>query len=145
MSVATESPGLTENRGLQPGFFKKNDGLTIFLPSTALQLSVWGVYTLILWLCTFSTNLIFSATFLTLAMLFFFLAGGQTNANFMKFAGAWGILVVALAWYLATAMLLTDLYGRSVLPLFPFRPINNISGGTLGTRRRVDDPEESKA
>lgn len=115
---------------------------------TQMMLCMWGIYTFVLWLCTFSTNLIFSATFLTLSMLFFFLAGGQTNHNFMKFAGVWGYLVTALAWYLGTAMLLADLYGTSPLPLFPLKPIHGISGGTIGTRRRVEespDPEAGKA
>lgn len=106
-----------------------------------LQLCIWGIYTFLLWLCTFSTNIIFSATFLTLSMLFFFLAGGQTNHNFLKFAGVWGYLVTGLAWYLATSILFTDLYGTSPLPLFPLKPIHGVSGGTIGTRRRVEEPD----
>lgn len=106
---------------------------------------MWGIYTFILWLCTFSTNVIFSATFLTLSLLFFFLAGGQENHNFLKFAGAWGYLVAGLAWYLAASLLMEELYGKSPLPLFPLKPIHQISGGNLGTRRRVDeDPEMGK-
>lgn len=111
-------------------------------PSTSPpQLSLWGIYTFLLWLCTFSSNLALSSLFLSLALLFFFLAGGQTNHNLMKFAGVWGFIVSAIAWYLAVATLMEELYGRVILPIVPFAPINKIKAGTFGTRRRVDDPE----
>ncbi|KAL6775917.1 GFY1 [Auxenochlorella protothecoides x Auxenochlorella symbiontica] len=106
-----------------------------------MMLSLWGIYTFLLWLCTFSSNLALSSLFLSLALLFFFLAGGQTNHNLMKFAGVWGFIVSAIAWYLAVATLMEELYGRVILPIVPFAPINKIKAGTFGTRRRVDDPE----
>lgn len=114
---------------------------SVSIPGERMMLSLWGIYTFLLWLCTFSSNLALSSLFLTLALLFFFLAGGQTNSSLMKFAGVWGFVVSAIAWYLAVATLMEDLYGRVVLPIFPFKPIGGIKAGTFGTRHREDDPE----
>jgi succinate-acetate transporter protein len=65
-----------------------------------------------LWLCTFNMNLVTSALFLTLSMLFFFIAGGQQSAACLKFAGYWGIMVSCIAFYAATSMLMEEVYGR---------------------------------
>lgn len=106
-----------------------------------MMLCLWGIYTFLLWLCTFTANLALSSLFLSLALLFFFLAGGQENATCMKFAGVWGLIVSANAWYLGVSNLLEDLYGRPILPIFPFKPIHGVKAGTFGTKHRVDDPE----
>lgn len=116
----------------------------VYLPSVKgeeMMLSLWGIYTFLLWLCTFTSNLVLSALFLTLSLLFFFLAGGQTNHTLMKFAGVWGFIVSAIAWYLAVSNLLEELYGRPILPIFPFKPIHGVKAGTFGTKHRADDPE----
>ncbi|KAI7842166.1 hypothetical protein COHA_004189 [Chlorella ohadii] len=88
-----------------------------------LMLAMWGILTFLLWLCTFKLTIATSAVFLTLSLLFFFLAGGvgtsQSARNFTKFAGAWGFLVAAIAFYDGIAALLKDAYGRSILPVGP--------------------------
>lgn len=105
------------------------------------MLILWGIVTFLFWLCTFSMNLVTSSLFFTLALLFWFLAGGQpqaTHMNWMKFAGAWGWLVAFIAFYDGTAALMREVYGKQILPVFPFKTINRISGGNFGTQRRID-------
>ena len=51
----------------------------------------------------------------SLALLFWFLAGGQpqsTHMNWMKFTGAWGWWVAFLAFYDGAAALMKEVYGK---------------------------------
>ena len=130
-------------------------------------------------------NLVTSALFFTLAILFWLLSAGVGDASLTKAAGGWGFLVAALAFYdgegrqrpasrarlvpavcpcrrpahslplpptphappAGTAQLMEEVYGRSILPLFPFKSINQLQLGNFGTRKRVDagDLEAAKA
>ena len=66
--------------------------------------------TFLLWLCTFHTNLVTSWLFLSLSLLFWFLAGGvgtsSERVTLTKFAGGWGFMVAATAFYDGTAALM---------------------------------------
>ncbi len=66
--------------------------------------------TFLLWLCTFHTNLVTSWLFLSLSLLFWFLAGGvgtsSERVTLTKFAGGWGFMVAATAFYDGTASLM---------------------------------------
>lgn len=104
------------------------------------MLCLWGLLTFMLWLCTFNMNLVTSALFLSLSLLFFFIAGGQQNTACLKFAGCWGIMVSCIAFYGATSMLMEEVYGRVILPLFPFGAVNKRTAGHIGTMRRTDLP-----
>ena len=101
-------------------------------------LALWGIYTFMLWLCTFSTNVVLSSLFFTLGCLFILLCGGQVNRTLLKFAGCWGFVVAGIAFYAGLAGLMEDTYGRPVLPVWPLPAINNISSGFIGTKRRTD-------
>jgi succinate-acetate transporter protein len=51
----------------------------------------------------------------SLALLFFFLVGGQpqdTHRDWMKFAGAWGWWTAAIAFYDGIAALTKEVYGK---------------------------------
>lgn len=129
--------------------YKYNAPVASPIEGERMMLSLWGILTFLFWLCTFSMNLITSALFLSLALLFFFLAGGQPQSehmNWMKFAGIWGFWTAFLAFYDGIAALMKEVYGKQILPVFPFKPINKISGGNYGTQRRIDteDLEEAK-
>lgn len=85
-----------------------------------MVLSLWGIITFLLWLCTFNSNVSLSSLFFTLSLLFWFIAGGLDHPNgFLKFAGIWGFIVAAIAFYTGTAALMEDVYGREILPVFP--------------------------
>ncbi|GAB4816806.1 hypothetical protein N2152v2_003852 [Parachlorella kessleri] len=142
--------------GITPQISSTANGVTLYKAPVAAPVSgertmliLWGILTFLFWLCTFSMNLVTSALFFSLALLFWFLAGGQPQAshmNWMKFAGAWGWWVAFLAFYDGIAALMKEVYGKQILPVFPFKPINRVSGGNFGTQRRIDtqDLEEAK-
>ncbi|KAL4435422.1 hypothetical protein ABPG77_006184 [Micractinium sp. CCAP 211/92] len=114
-----------------------------------LMLTLWGILTFLLWLCTFHTNLVTSWLFLSLALLFWFLAGGvgtsSERVTLTKFAGGWGFMVAAVAFYDGTAALMKDVYGKQILPVFPLKPVNKVSLGDFGTKRFVDPEAPAKA
>jgi succinate-acetate transporter protein len=123
----------------------------VFEPSPTkgdrLMLTLWGILTFLMWLCTFHTTLVTSWLFLSLAMLFWFLAGGvgegEARATLTKFAGGWGFMVAATALYDGTAALMKDVYGMQILPVFPLKPVNKVSLGDFGTKRFMDTDTES--
>lgn len=111
------------------------------LKGEQMMLSLWGILTFILWLCTFSMNVAISSLFFTLSLLFWFLAGGQKNATLLKFAGGWGILVSAIAFYCALAALMEDCYNKPILPTWPLKAINNVQLHNIGTKRNIEVDE----
>eukprot|EP00887_Chlorella_sp_A99_P007266 scaffold2.g7266.t1 len=123
-------------------------------PSPAAQMSacwhsIWGILTFLLWLCTFNTTLVTSAIFFTLAILFWALAAADLKGpgtTAMKGAGGFGFLVAFLAMYDGTAVLMKEMYGRQILPVFPLKPINKVAAGQLGgfgTKKIVTDVEKA--
>lgn len=108
------------------------------LPRSPLQ-------TFLFWLCTFHTTLVTSWLFISLAMLFWFLAAGtgtgEARATLTKFAGGWGLMVAATAFYEGTATLMKEVYAKQILPVFPLKPVNKVSLGDFGTKRWVADTE----
>ncbi|PSC70112.1 GPR1 FUN34 yaaH protein [Micractinium conductrix] len=113
-----------------------------------LMLTLWGILTFLLWLCTFHTNVVTCWLFFSLAILFWLLAGGvgpsEERVTLTKVAGGWGFMVAAVAFYDGTASLMKDVYGRQILPVWPLKPVNKVSLGDFGTKRFVD-PEAQKA
>ncbi len=99
-----------------------NFGLGAFAFSDAsLQayLVMWGVFTLLMFIGTLKLNGALMAVFGTLFILFFLLAAGVGNSNITTFAGYEGIICGLTAMYAAIAQVLNEVYGRSVLPVFP--------------------------
>ena len=118
----------------------------VFVPTPEkgdqLMLTLWGILTFLLWLCTFHTNIVTCWLFLSLAILFWLLAAGvgtsSNDVTVTKVAGGWGFMVAAVAFYDGTAALMKDVYGRQILPVFPLKPVNKVSLGDFGTKRFVD-------
>ena len=119
------------------------------LPSPAPHLPRRPSQTFLLWLCTFHTNLVTCWLFLSLAILFWLLAGGvgtsSERVTLTKFAGGWGFMVAAVAFYDGTAALMKDVYGKQILPVFPLKPVNKVSLGDFGTKRFVDAEKQQAA
>jgi succinate-acetate transporter protein len=84
-------------------------------------LAIWGLFTFGMFIGTFRLNLALLTVFGTLTILFGLLALGDfTGSAAIKIiAGYEGILCGLSALYAAIAQVLNEVYGRTVLPLFP--------------------------
>ena len=82
-------------------------------------LTMWGIFTLLLFLATLKKNRALQLVFGSLTLLFFLLAIGDftENAGIKTFAGYEGILCGAIAIYTAIAEVLNEVWGREVLPV----------------------------
>jgi succinate-acetate transporter protein len=94
-------------------------------PGTALvaYLTIWGIFTLLLFFGTLRINRALQFVFGSLTILFFLLAIGDAtkNESITRLAGFEGILCGGSAIYTGIANLLNEVYGYTVLPLGPVR------------------------
>lgn len=82
-------------------------------------LTMWGVFTLFMWVGTLKLNRALQAIFLALWVTFFTLAAGDFtgNADIHHVGGYLGLLTAVLAFYLAAAEVINETWGRTVLPV----------------------------
>ena len=86
-------------------------------------LTLWGIFTLLLFFGTLRINVALQLVFGSLTILFFLLAiGHATNLeSITHLAGYEGIVCGGLAIYTGIANLLNEVYGYTVLPLGPVK------------------------
>ncbi len=84
-----------------------------------LYLWMWGIFTGIMFLCTFKSPRALQLLFLLLTVTFILLGIGNSGASSsMIHAGGYvGIATGAVALYIACADIMKEAYGRSVLPV----------------------------
>jgi len=84
----------------------------------AAYLSIWGMFTALMTVSTFKANRALQVVFITLTILFFSLAIGDASASVTvkTIAGYEGILCGFSAIYLATAEVINETYGKTILP-----------------------------
>jgi len=82
-------------------------------------LVLWGLFTTVMFIGTLKKNVISRIVFGTLALLFFMLAIGDYtgNATWKMITGYVGIFCGLSAIYDASAQILNEVYGKTVLPL----------------------------
>jgi hypothetical protein len=82
-------------------------------------LTLWGIFTLILFIGTLRLNRALQVVFATLTILFFLLAIGDAteSVSIKTFTGYEGILCGLSAIYAGAAQVLNEVYGKTVLPL----------------------------
>jgi len=90
----------------------------------AWYLILWGIFTLFMTVGTFKINRVLQFVFITLSILFFMLAigsfmGTKAGEGIMLAAGIVGLFTGFAALYLAMAENLNELYGKTVLPIWP--------------------------
>jgi len=92
--------------------------------SLGYYLFFWGLFTLSMFLGTLRLNGALMAVFGTLWVLFFLLAAANFtgNSTVLTVAGYEGILCGLTAFYAAIAQVLNEVYGRTVLPIWPVKP-----------------------
>ncbi len=86
-------------------------------------LCLWGVFTLFMTIGTFRINRVLQFVFITLTILFFLLAIGigWEVSGVVKAGGVVGIFTGAAAIYLAMAENLEEIYGKTILPFWPYK------------------------
>lgn len=84
-------------------------------------LVAWTIFTFVLWVATFRHSKALVWVFTTLLILFGLLdaAVATGSAKLTHIAGYEGIFCAATAWYLMSAIILNDTFGRVVLPIGP--------------------------
>ncbi len=83
-------------------------------------LSLWGLFTAVMFLGTFRLNRALQVVFGSLTLLFFLLAIGDytgAGADFKHLTGYEGLVCGLAAIYTGLAQVLNELYGKTVLPL----------------------------
>jgi succinate-acetate transporter protein len=86
-------------------------------------LTIWGIFTLLMFIGTLRMNRALQFVFGSLALLFFLLAIGDATGNIgiKHFTGFEGIICGASAIYTGIAQVLNEIYGKTVLPLCPVK------------------------
>lgn len=84
-----------------------------------LYLIMWGVFSAMMFLCTFTAPRVLTGVFALLTVTFVLLGVGQagSHSRIIHLGGYFGIVTGALALYLACAELMEGVYGRSILPI----------------------------
>lgn len=87
--------------------------------SMGVFLLMWGIFTLYMFVGTIKQSRMLQVVFFTLTILFFLLALGEftENKSVTRIAGYEGIFCGLSAMYGSAALVLNELYGKSVLPL----------------------------
>ena len=82
-------------------------------------LSMWGLFSAVLFIGTFRLNKALVFVFGTLVVLFFLLAAGEATGNhtITTIAGYEGIICGLSAMYTGLAQVLNEVFGRTVAPL----------------------------
>jgi len=86
-------------------------------------LTIWGIFTFVMFFATLKLNRALQFIFLSLAILFWLLAIGDAtgNAGITMLAGWEGIICGASAIYTGLAQVLNEYYGRTVWPIWPVK------------------------
>ena len=84
-----------------------------------LYLWAWGIFTAIMFLCTFTSPRAIQFVFLALTVTFVFLGIGNAggSASMIHVGGYVGIVTAAAALYTAAGEIMVTVYGHDVLPL----------------------------
>lgn len=93
--------------------------------SMAAYLILWGLLTGMFFIGTLKLNAALQFVFASLTLLFFLLAASDiTGSPFLKMlAGYEGIVCGVSAVYTAMAQVLNEIYGKTVLPLWPVKKV----------------------
>jgi succinate-acetate transporter protein len=91
----------------------------------AWYLVLWGIFTFFMTIATFRINRVLQFVFITLTVLFIMLAigffqGVEAGHGILLAAGVVGLFTGFAALYLAMAENINEIYGRTVLPIWPY-------------------------
>jgi uncharacterized protein len=93
--------------------------------ATGLFLLAWTIFTAYMLLASLRTTVVLSAVFAVLFATFLVLAIGNLaappNASVIKAGGWLGLVTAFLAWYHSAAGVTNATWGRTLLPVFPWK------------------------
>ena len=102
-----------------------------------------GIYTTILWICTFKMHLTINLLFGMLASTLYLLAGGVRNETVDKIGGYFGLITAAIAYWLAAAELINEILGEGeeIIPLghFDFQCLRKKNGKVSCETMKTDE------
>lgn len=105
-----------------------------------------GLYTTILWICTFKMHLTINLLFGFLASTLYLLAGGVRNETVDKIGGYFGIITAGIAYWLAAVELINEILGegKEIIPLghFNFKCLQKEEKIVCETMIKSPTPEE---
>jgi len=92
-------------------------------PAMVAYLSIWGLFTAIMFVATLRLNRALQVIFGTLVLLFFLLALGTATGNAMitRIAGYEGLICGFSAIYASLAQILNEVYGKTIAPIGPVK------------------------
>ena len=94
-----------------------SEGVTA--PFVGWYLVAWGTFTLMMFLGTLAKTRALQAIFLSLTITFYLLATGDFTGDhsISHIGGNFGLLTALLAFYLATADIINESFGYTILPI----------------------------
>lgn len=100
-------------------FFTKLAGVPVNTQAVQAMLSLMGIFTFVMFLCTFVLNKTLSVLLFLLMTTFFLLAVGVEYETVDRVAGWFGMATAATAYWLASAELINDVLGggEDIIPL----------------------------
>lgn len=98
------------------------DFISINPKGVQAMLIMMGIFTFILWICTFKQNIAICSLIFSLMLTFFLLAAGIDDYKTDKAAGWFGIITSAIAFFIGGAELINDIIGggEELIPLGHF-------------------------
>jgi len=119
MSASYRTLVVLKAAGFQPG-----------AKGLAWYLLLWGIFTLFMMIGTFRINRVLQFVFITLFILFILLAigAGWGISWVTKTGGVIGLFTGFAAVYLAAAENLEEIYGKTVLPYWPYQAKGSYKG-----------------
>lgn len=103
---------------------KEKMGLSLSKEGLAWYLILWGIFTIFMLVGTLKINRVLQFVFATLTVLFALLAigtymGTKAGEGIMMAAGIVGLFTGFAAIYLAMAENINEIYGKTILPIWP--------------------------
>ncbi len=91
--------------------------------ATGIFLLAWTIFSAYMMIASFGTNGVIATIFVLLTLTFFLLTVGTfTNSTSISEIGGYlGILTAIIAWYGSFAGVTNATFGKTVVPMFPFK------------------------
>ena len=91
--------------------------------ATGIFLLAWTIFSVYMMIASFGTNGVIASIFVVLSITFILLTIGTfgNSASITRMGGYLGIVTALLAWYGSFALVTNATFGKTVIPVFPFK------------------------